>query len=82
MMEWLTCRSHSASEVSTAPERSEGENYQSENVFFDRIDYNKIAEVTEWHTWRSQKPLPSRACGFDSHLRHFKFSSDEKGIEN
>lgn len=26
--------------------------------------------MAEWQTRRSQKPLPARACGFDSHLRH------------
>jgi hypothetical protein len=29
------------------------------------------AEVAEWQTRRSQTPLPARACGFDSHLRHY-----------
>ena len=28
------------------------------------------AEVAEWQTRRSQKPLRATSCGFDSHLRH------------
>ncbi len=28
------------------------------------------AEVAEWQTRRSQKPLMVTSCGFDSHLRH------------
>src|SRR5690606_22305398 len=31
------------------------------------------AEVAERQTRRSQKPLPPRACGFESHLRHPHF---------
>ncbi len=33
-----------------------------------------FAEVVEWHTRRSQKPVTSRLCGFDSHLRHHSAS--------
>lgn len=29
-----------------------------------------LAEVAEWQTRRSQKPLPARAWGFDSPSRH------------
>ena len=29
------------------------------------------AEVAEWQTRRIQNPLPLKACGFKSHLRHF-----------
>ena len=28
------------------------------------------AGVAEWQTRRTQNPLPARACGFDSLLRH------------
>ena len=30
------------------------------------------AGVAEWQTRRIQNPLPARACGFKSHLRHLK----------
>src|SRR5690349_8809218 len=29
-----------------------------------------LAEVAEWQTRRSQKPLGKHPCGFESHLRH------------
>jgi hypothetical protein len=32
--------------------------------------WTQRAEVAEWQTRRSQKPLSSRACGFESHLRY------------
>src|SRR5262245_47671072 len=31
---------------------------------------HKLAEVAEWQTRRSQKPLGATPCGFDSRLRH------------
>jgi len=36
------------------------------------VSYNnqRDAEVAEWQTRRSQKPLRATSCGFDSHLRH------------
>ena len=38
--------------------------------------YNtRVAGVAEWQTRRTQNALPSRACGFDSHLRHNRLGS-------
>lgn len=34
------------------------------------------AEVAEWQTRRSQKPLRATSCGFDSHLRYHHTSLD------
>lgn len=36
------------------------------------LAYNtcRLAEVAEWHTRWSQKPLGETSYGFDSHLRH------------
>ena len=34
------------------------------------------AEVVEWQTRRSQKPVGLHPCGFDSHLRHLSFRHD------
>ncbi len=28
--------------------------------------------MAEWQTQRTQNPSPSKACGFKSHLRHYK----------
>src|SRR6266511_5174673 len=47
-------------------------------MYFGRFDFRTLlgynnerdAEVAEWQTRRSQKPLRATSCGFDSHLRH------------
>ncbi len=31
-----------------------------------------VAGVAEWQTRRIQNPLPLKACGFKSHLRHMQ----------
>ena len=42
------------------------------------VDYGIIrafpAGVAEWQTRRIQNPLPLKACGFKSHLRHIQGS--------
>ena len=38
-----------------------------------------LAEVAEWQTRRSQKPLRATSCGFDSHLRHHLIDDSGRG---
>ena len=46
------------------------------------VCYNPaVAEVAEWQTRRIQNPLPLKACGFKSRLRHCKGSLQSERLQ-
>lgn len=52
--------------------------FPSAILYYSSLAYNTPAApagVAEWQTRRTQNPLPARACGFDSLLRQYSFSS-------